>query len=366
MRHPIRSLRSWSRTPLRVSGVVLVFLAGAAAPPGYGAQPVRTARVAVEQIVVLHAPRERPRRPREESLRRAKEVVEKVRSGTLPFDVAVREYSDAPDASPRGGYLGVIERTDKSFTDARYHQVLFSLEVGEVSDPLESPAGFHIFRRVPIREWSGSHILIQFTGCERAPLELGRTREEALALAKQVLAKARGGRTKFAVLAERHSEAPGAENGGALGIFGPYEILPSLEHGIAALKLNAISGPIETALGFHIVKRTPIERRRVAQILVRFKGAAFDAGVSRHKDEARRRAETILERARRPSADFAELAKRFSEDGTGATGGVLRAFGRGEMEPAFEEAAFGLEVGELSALIETQLGFHILFRLPDS
>jgi parvulin-like peptidyl-prolyl isomerase len=364
MRHPIRYRTSWSRSILRAGGT-LSFLAAWWASPGHGAPPILAVRIAVEQIVVLHERRGKPRRPREESLRRAREVVEKVRSGALPFDVAVREYSDATDAASRGGYIGVLDRTDKTFTEARYRQVLFSLEIGEVSDPLETPAGVHVFRRVPIRERSGSHILIQFTGCERAPLELRRTREEALVLAKEVLAKARRGGTRFASLAQLHSEAPDAKNGGALGVFGPYEILPALEHAVAALKVNAISGPIETGLGFHIVKRTPIERRRVAQILVRFKGAAFDAGVSRNKNEARRRAETIMERARRQGADFAELAKRFSEDGTGATGGVLLAFGRGEMEPLFEEAAFALKVGEVSAPIETRLGFHVLLRLPN-
>ncbi len=60
-------------------------------------------------------------------------------------------------------------------------------------------------------------------------------------------------------------------------------------------------------------------------------------------------------------ADFATLAQERSKDpGSGANGGDLGFFGRGQMVPPFEEAAFTLEMGQLSEVVESEFGFHII------
>lgn len=58
--------------------------------------------------------------------------------------------------------------------------------------------------------------------------------------------------------------------------------------------------------------------------------------------------------------DFAKLAKENSEDGSAANGGDLGSFKKGEMVKPFEDAAFGLEVNQLSSVVETQFGYHII------
>lgn len=77
------------------------------------------------------------------------------------------------------------------------------------------------------------------------------------------------------------------------------------------------------------------------------------------RQAARARADEVLAKAR-GGADFAALAKEFSQDSTAANGGDLGTFGRGVMTPPFEQATFALEPGQVSEVVETQFGFHII------
>ncbi len=83
------------------------------------------------------------------------------------------------------------------------------------------------------------------------------------------------------------------------------------------------------------------------------------------EERARQKAEEVLAELRE-GGDFAELAKQHSEDPANAdTGGELPWFSRGEMDPAFEEASFALELGTLAdAPVKSQFGYHLI-RLDD-
>jgi parvulin-like peptidyl-prolyl isomerase len=61
-------------------------------------------------------------------------------------------------------------------------------------------------------------------------------------------------------------------------------------------------------------------------------------------------------------ADFAGLARQHSDCPSGRRGGDLGSFGRGQMVGAFETAAFGLEVGATSGVVETPFGYHLIRR----
>lgn len=70
-------------------------------------------------------------------------------------------------------------------------------------------------------------------------------------------------------------------------------------------------------------------------------------------------ATSVLEKAQ--SGDFKKLAQQYSDDkATAANGGALGFFARGAMDPAFEEAAFALQAGELSAIVKSRFGYHII------
>lgn len=98
------------------------------------------------------------------------------------------------------------------------------------------------------------------------------------------------------------------------------------------------------------------ERVRARHVLVRVEPGAPEEKVT----ETRGRAERILERIR-AGEDFAAVATETSEDpGSKEKGGDLGFFGRGQMAPPFEEAAFALQPGQTSELVRSDFGFHVI------
>jgi hypothetical protein len=98
-------------------------------------------------------------------------------------------------------------------------------------------------------------------------------------------------------------------------------------------------------------------------ILISYRGASHAAPyITRSKEEARYLAVALRERAL-AGEDFGELAKENSDDrGSAAAGGDLGRFRREQMVPEFSDAAFSLEPGGISEVIESQFGFHIIQR----
>ncbi|MBY0506666.1 MAG: peptidyl-prolyl cis-trans isomerase [Bryobacteraceae bacterium] len=105
------------------------------------------------------------------------------------------------------------------------------------------------------------------------------------------------------------------------------------------------------------------QKVKARHILLRFKGSPVPVKEGQKdltKEEALAKAQE-LKKAIEGGADFAELAKKESDDaGSGANGGDLGAFGRGMMVPPFEQAAFSLPIGKTSDPVESQFGYHII------
>ena len=110
-----------------------------------------------------------------------------------------------------------------------------------------------------------------------------------------------------------------------------------------------------------IPKDTTPEEITASHILIAYKGAER-SGATRTKPAAKTLAETVLKLARTEGADFASLAQKHSDGPSKTKGGDLGAFKKGAMAKAFEEAAFKLKVGEISGVVETPFGFHVIKR----
>jgi len=102
---------------------------------------------------------------------------------------------------------------------------------------------------------------------------------------------------------------------------------------------------------------TAAEERRARHVLVKSdKDASAD-----DKAKAKAKAEALLAELRKSPATFAEVARKNSDDpGSAAQGGDLDFFGRGAMVKAFEDAAFALKPGEISPVVQSDFGFHII------
>jgi peptidyl-prolyl cis-trans isomerase D len=102
---------------------------------------------------------------------------------------------------------------------------------------------------------------------------------------------------------------------------------------------------------------TATEERRASHILIK-----ADSGMSSaDRQKAKERAESLLAQVRKAPASFSELARKNSDDpGSAANGGDLDFFGRGAMVKPFDNAVFAMKPGEISNLIESDFGYHII------
>lgn len=102
------------------------------------------------------------------------------------------------------------------------------------------------------------------------------------------------------------------------------------------------------------------EQVRASHILLMYEGSARSTA-TRSKDEALSEI-NALAKDLAEGAEFEQLAAENSDCPSGMRGGDLGTFGRGQMVGAFEDAAFALEVGKVSDVVETEFGFHLIQR----
>ena len=264
-----------------------------------------------------------------------------------------------------GGYLGQFEARRMV---AEFSKAVVAAKDGQVVGPIETPFGWHIIERLANKnpwpkKFAASHIVISFDGAERRLGKVKRTREEASKLANKICVELRGGKRDFAKTAMELSDDEATKrNGGSLGTREPTRLFPRMSDVIAALKVGAISDPLETPLGFHILRRDLVPPMLGAKhILITYKGGRAPSESKLTKDEAKAKAAGLLEKLK-GGADFSKLAMENSSCPSKQRGGDLGTFEQGRMVPAFESAVMKAKVGEIVGPIETDFGYHVILR----
>lgn len=182
---------------------------------------------------------------------RAKEAYDKAKGGE-DFAQLALTYSDST-TNIEGGSLGW--RKGSQLPSIVADQVA-KMKAGEVSEPIRTPSGFHIFRlnetrggiqQAVVAQVHARHILLTTN-----ELEDDQTVEQKL---NSIRGRIVDGHEDFAAIAAVTSKDPGsAADGGDLGWTGPGTFVPEFEKQIAALKDNEISQPFKTQFGWHIVQ----------------------------------------------------------------------------------------------------------------
>jgi peptidyl-prolyl cis-trans isomerase SurA len=207
-------------------------------------------------------------------------------------------------------------------------------------------------------ELNVAHILIAVPE-NATPAQVEALRQKAL----RVQERARAGED-FAKLAREVSDAPGAaQNGGVVGLRTGDRYPPLFLQAVQSVAEGGVSEVVRSGAGFHVLK--VLEKRRGG-----LPGAVVMQSHARHillrtgpqlsEQAARERLADFKRRVLAGQADFAQLAKQYSQDGSAANGGDLGWSSPGLYVPEFEEAIDELQPGQISDPIVTRFGVHLV------
>jgi peptidyl-prolyl cis-trans isomerase SurA len=199
-----------------------------------------------------------PEQAAPERIEQARARAEKARADAMAggdFARLAASTSDAADAL-QGGSLGwrASSRLPELFADA-----LKTMQPGDVSGVLRSPAGFHVLKLLE-RRGAGLAAPVTQTRARHILVKTSEVVSEADALRRLAGLRQRiAGGTDFAELARLNSEDGTAARGGELGWVHPGDTVPEFERAMNALKPGELSEPVRTPFGFHLIE--VLERR---------------------------------------------------------------------------------------------------------
>jgi len=186
-----------------------------------------------------------------------------------------------------------------------------------------------------------------------------KQKEAAQVRANRIVAEARGGKS-FAELAKKESQDPSAEKGGEIGWLNQGQLPEALDKQIFALAKGEISEPIETPVGFHIVKVEDIKEEKTLSLAEAKPVITRELKLEKGKYEAAK----IADRDREKAASGNDLAKIAQESGSSLK--TTRMFSEGEVLPEigptqdFYKTALALKAKEVSSVIEGPNAYYVL------
>ena len=209
------------------------------------------------------------------------------------------------------------------------------------------------------KEVNASHILFKV-----APHPSAKELEAARAKAEKVRQEILAGKN-FNEAAKEYSDDPSAKsNGGELGYFSAFQMVAPFEDTAFNTPVGTISEPVRSSFGFHLIKVNDI-RENMGEIKVAHIMKMFPKGADENVRNALKNEIDSIYSALKNGADFAEMARKYSDDKrTAAQGGEMPWFSSGRIIPEFSRPAFALKnVGDYTHPVKTSYGYHIIKKL---
>lgn len=262
-------------------------------PPGWRPDPPNPTRTVAEALAIaekIHA-----------TLDRAPE----------DFERLAREYSEDVVTRDEGGALGGVRASQLLSND--FLDVLAALKPGQVSRPFRTPYGFHILKRYPPppeQPVAGERIVIGYRGALGLASESARSRDQALAVAKDVAARAKSDPSSFGALVAQYSENPDRVSHGDLGVYSTRDpgYMATEVQALAHLAVGQVGGPIDGRFGFEILKRVTPKNRPIYAM------AAIETGVQLQPGETPEMATArTLKDAEKIRSELKQAPQRFHE-----------------------------------------------------
>ncbi len=278
------------------------------------------------------------------------ELTESVRLYAQQNDMEIDEFREALEEQGIS-YLAFRDDVRRQMLLQRVQQTLVNRRIYISEQDIRDFRNSPFFELMASDRYRVGHILIKVDGVSD---------QEAEAEAVEVVKQLREG-TDFATMAVNHSDASTALEGGDLGWRQAEEIPSLFAETVLEMEVGETSNPIRNALGFHVVQlveKAGASQSQSEQVLVRHILVVPSAIKTNEEAE-----EEITEVRRQllDGADFAELAKEYSEDpGTALAGGELGWTDGANIDPSFALEMFATPVGEISEAFESAFGWHVL------
>lgn len=232
---------------------------------------------------------------------RAEMAMKKLKEG-VEFAQVAAEFSDAADAK----HGGVIEWRPITQMGPAFAELLTPLQPGDLTQVVQSPNGFHIFKLLGRRVQEMQTVIIDQTHARHVLIKINELTSENDAKLKIIQIKERLDKGEdFAEVAKLYSEDTSASSGGDLGWLSPGDTVPDFERAMNALLPGQVSDPVRSQFGWHLIQ--VLERR------------SQDISLNRRRQAARqairnRKADVVVQEWLRQLRDQAYVEHRLDND----------------------------------------------------
>jgi parvulin-like peptidyl-prolyl isomerase len=345
---------------LALAAAALAAPARAEEPPEYSARHIL---VAYKGSRVKEATR-----TQEEAKALAEKALAEVTAPGANFAQASHAYSDDKVSDASGGFLGIFQPGSMV---QEFQRAVEQMKEGDIR-LVETPFGYHVVQRLALaqalailHEQTAAFVVAMFPYKGGRDAAVTRSKDLAAEDAARAAAHLRRGK-RFEDLPKEWDARPMKPLWMPLvlrrGMARPE--FKAIETAAFATKVGEVSDPVDTSIGYVVIRRVPWWRSHLQHFLVMHAGSErVPPGITRTKEEAKARAEEALRKFEADPASWSKVVAEYSDEpAAGEREGSLGAVEPGTMVPEFDAVVSGIAPGGHSGVFESRFGWHVVRR----